>query len=135
MSCCDTTRQPPAKVLRAELVCRLQSCIVSTYGQVSLFSSVVSVEKNLHFLSTGDQVKLSGSITEELINVLYIFWMHIDCLAVDKRAGSQLRGSGAAGGKIALKMLLLFHLLLVLLHWKNTLLVIMDDFQILVILE
>lgn len=85
MSCCDTLRQPPAEVLWAELVCRLQSGVVNIYGQASLFSSIVSVEKNLHFLSTGDQAKLPGSITETLINVLYIFFqMHNDCLAVDK---------------------------------------------------
>lgn len=46
---------------------------------------MVSVEKNLHFLSTGDQAKFPSSITEILINVLYIlFWMHSDYSAVNK---------------------------------------------------
>lgn len=63
------------------------------------FSSTVSVEKNLHFLSTGDQAKLPGSITEILINVLYIFWMHNDCLAVDKQHVLSTETLGQQEGK------------------------------------
>lgn len=37
---------------------------------------------------------------------------------------------GVAGEKVALRILLLFHLLMLLLHWKNILLVIMYDLQI-----
>lgn len=61
---------------------------------------MVSVEKNLHFLSTADQAKLPGSITDVLINVLYIFWMHNDCLAVtDKEQAPSTEALGQQEGK------------------------------------
>lgn len=60
----------------------------------------MSVEKNFNFLSTGDQAKLPGSITEVLINVLYIFfWMHNDCLAVNKEQVLSTEALGQQEGK------------------------------------
>lgn len=61
---------------------------------------MLSVEKNLHFLSTGDQAKLPGTITETLINVLYIFFqMHNDCSAVDKEQVPSTEALGQQEGK------------------------------------
>lgn len=122
------------------MVCRLQSCVVNTRGCVSLFSSMARLEKDLHSLFTGGQAKLPGRIIGILIKVLCIlFCMHNDYSTHRKEQVPRPRlydlsfsteALGAAGEKVTLGILLLFHLLMLLLHWKNIVLVIMYDLQI-----
>lgn len=77
--------------LRDSLLLRSQNCsagfraALSTHAARPGYFLVLRLEKNLHFLFTGDQAKLPGSIIETLINVLCIlFCTHNDYVTVSE---------------------------------------------------